>query len=126
MKGINVIVDLITLFIVAGILFAIMGMFFKATPSVNYDSQTNPSVLYESEVRDVCFDEMNRFIDSCILNNTVILREEGHFEGKQLSEYRCKYDLLYKTGFNMTINCSESGKLCYIDKSGKYDIGKCK
>ena len=126
MKGITIqyIVELIAVMITGYILFTIMIMFFNATPQVGYDTDIVP--VNDQRHYDVCFDTMNRFIDSCILNDTVILREEGHFEKRQISKYSCGYNLLYKTGFNMSINCSAMGKLCYIDKTEKYDIGKCK
>ncbi len=125
MKGmnINMVVGLIALIIIAGISFTIFSMFLNAVPSVGYDRQVVP--INDQRHKDICFDTMNRFIDSCILNDTVILREEGHFESYQISKYSCGYNLLYKTGLNMSINCSATGELCYIDTSGKYDIGKC-
>ena len=127
MKGeytINQVVSLLAMMIAGYILFTIMIMFFNATPEIGYDNQVTP--VNDQRHRDVCFDTMNRFIDSCILNDTVILREEGYFEKYQISKYSCGYNLIYKTGFNMSINCSAMGKLCYIDTSEKYDIGKCK
>lgn len=130
MKGeytIMQIVSLIAMMVVAFILFTIMIMFFNVTPEVRYTPEVDPSVLYEGEIRDFCYDTKTMFVDSCILNNTVILREEGFFESVQLSKYRCKYELIYLTGFNMTINCSADwGKSCYIDREDRYYIGKCK
>lgn len=107
----------------AYILFTIMIMFFNATPEIGYDRQVVPVI--DQRHKDFCFDTKNMFIDSCIINDTVIFRQEGHFEGVQLSKYRCKYKLMYMTGFNMSIYCPIEQK-CYIDISGRYNIGKCK
>ncbi len=129
MKGMNInqVVGMVALMWVAYLLFTIMGMFFNATPEVRYSPQVNPNILYEGEIKDFCYDTKTMFVDSCILNNTVILRQEGFFESVQLSKYRCKYELLYLTGFNMSINCTaDRGKMCYIDKEEHYYIGKCR
>lgn len=75
--------------------------------------------------KEICSaDTVNRWIDSCF-NDTVILREEGVFETKQIDKYSCKYILLYKTGSHITIPCYGVQK-CYMDLEYDYNIAKCR